>query len=279
MNRLQGYFTHNFNKDILINEEDYQNINTFKNIDWEVSIQKKDFTGGGFYLESLLRAPTQSIIDLDEDWNPIYDNKKDFLDTNLSTVINTYDYILNMFFDTVRFRTDTFKHNINYKSDTTWNGLVALDIDETITGDYYNLLEDMISLCLKNKIKIIFITARWDPFYKNHNGFIKDILKYFINKIKYPIDVWFNPFSNDIHEKKKLKEIGNFKTRQLNMAREELMLKNENCILIDDKEINIINAKKKGFIYSTQVSKGNKIGIDTKVIKNINKIIDIKSIS
>ena len=63
---------------------------------------------------------------------------------------------------------------------------------------------------------------------------------------------------------------------------EEKKIKNKKISKDEEKKvkkINIIIAKKKGFIYSTQVSKDNKIGIDTKVIENINKIIDIKSIS
>jgi len=188
------------------------------------------------------------MIDMDKNYNIIYESEYDFFDEGNEKLLNTYDFILdNYWCYNITLRTDMFIHNNDFIYNNKFKGIIALDIDETITKDDYNLINDIINISINCNIKIIFITARWDPFYSNHNGYIRDIIEIFINSLNYKLELWYNPFSyskfNDI----------NYKSYQLDIARKECLLNKNQCMLIDDNNKNIESAINYGFSYSTLV--------------------------
>ena len=122
------------------------------------------------------------------------------------------------------------------------------------------------------QIKVIFITARWDPFYENHNGKLAEILPRFKGLTNHPIDLWFNPLSrkgnNEFNDM--------YKSKQLDKARVEHNLKREQCILIDNVKSTIDTAKKHGFVNSVCVPNQTKAGITKDALQMINMIISRK---
>ena len=258
--------------DIPITEEDYQNLYSYKDNNWKVNIGNRDITYGAFYLESLCRAPTMSIIDVNSAEQPIYEKKYEFLDSNLEVLMKCYKGVLENFWitDKIIYRTDFSVNNLNSHK---WSGLVALDIDDTVTGDDYGLLKSLCNKCLTNNLKIIFITARDHPFHPYENVPIPKVMSYFLNNyhFNYPIEIWYNPFSKD----KPMKEISKIKIIQLDISRREIGLKSNQCMIIDDQISTINLAKKSGFILSTLVSENGKIGINQKSLDNINDLIEI----
>jgi len=271
-NSLQKKFVGGSKLNFNVKDEDYNNLYTFKGLDWKVSIENKDFTYGAFYLESLCRAPHKSIIDVNDKWMPIYENKFEAFDKNLELLINTYDKILKTMWvhDKINYRTEYYlKKNTDNKK---WNGLVAFDIDNTITKDDNNLLISVIRYCLNNNLKIIFITARPDPFEDHKNGTIRYLMEYLLRNFNfdYVIDIWFNPLS--IGENQNF--VARSKISQLGIVRKELNLPIEKCMIIDDDKVTIDVAKSAGYTKSVVVSNNGNIGLNSNAFNNIKMLIN-----
>ena len=257
-------------KDCSLSISDYHLFSGFTKNDFSGEYNLKNYCD---FVEGLCRSPTQSIIDIEGEQAPIYSKKKDYQDDNLDTIIKTYDYILENWWvqNNINLRVDTNLFNVNFKLEKNWNYLLAFDIDETVTMDEHHILEPLVDYCNYNKIKIIFITARWDPFYKNHNGYLKDILELFLIKMEYPIDLWYNPFSKNNTLKEHIGNCSFIKFRQLELARQELELSSEKCFFIDDKKENVFYMLKNG--YSNCFQTGEK-GISPFILDNIRTIIE-----
>lgn len=100
---------------------------------------------------------------------------------------------------------NSYVENIDRKfkvseTDCKYKGLVALDIDDTITNLKSNKsIKTLCKLCTNNNIKIIFVTARQIPFLCGSKlsqtlSTITDILNdisFDYNKNK--LDIWYNP--------------------------------------------------------------------------------------
>ncbi len=253
-----------------------QTITSFKTKGWGVNIGGRDATQGAFYLESLNRAPHPSVINMDANYNPIYDKNYEYMDSNLELLLTTYQHILDNFWasNNINLRTDSSKFNLSQnQSCQKWNGILALDVDETVTHDDYGLLNELVQYGLDNKIKIIFITARHNPFKGNYNGHLKDIIAPFDRQMGYPVDIWYNPFAKN----QPMSFVSGIKIQQLEIARQELGLPKDKCMLVDNIFMTIDLAKKSGFTYSTQVSTSRKMGVNPKTLKNIKKMVSRKA--
>lgn len=237
----------NLPSDNNISLDDYTNISSYTK--QPEQNKYKNIKSYCDFLESLLRAPHQSIIAIRGKRTPIYKKSFDYQDNNLDSLIETYDYIINNWFfpNNLNIRVDTIIDNIDFfPQNERFNYLMALDIDETVSHDTHGVIEQIINLSNDNNIKIIFVTARWEPFYRNHNGTILDILKVFLDRLNYPVDVWFNPFSrNKINNY--IGDVPTVKFKQIEIARKELKLTRNKCFFIDDKIDNISLMTKKKF--------------------------------
>lgn len=257
--------------DIKLTMNDYENITSFTKQPQQHKYRNiKSYCD---FLEGLLRAPHKSIIGIKGRKSPIYKNSFDYQDQDLDSLIETYDYLIDKWClpNNLNIRVDTIIDNINFKvNNNRFNYLMSLDIDETVSHDKYGMIEKIIKFCSSNKIKIIFITARWDPFYKNHNGTIINILRTFLNKLNYPIDVWFNPFSKNKMLSHHIGDVPMIKFRQLEIARKELKFSKEECFFIDDKRKNVSFLIKKKYrnCYRTE---GH--GIEPRILNKIKIII------
>ena len=255
---------------------DYEKLKTFKTHCWRLF--EKDFFDDGteeaFILESLCRAPHASAIDVDQNFQPIFEKSYDLLDKNLHELMIAYGFILDNYWQDSHFKLRSSLAEINQTDSHSqqWNGIAAFDIDETITHDDHGVLEEAFNVCKKEQIKVIFITARWDPFYENHNGKLAEILPRFKGLTNHPIDLWFNPLSrkgnNEFNDM--------YKSKQLDKARVEHNLKREQCILIDNVKSTIDTAKKHGFVNSVCVPNHAKAGITKDALQMINMIISRK---
>lgn len=196
------------------------------------------------------------------------------MDTNLEVIIKTFNNILNNFWydDRICFRTD-LREKIKINNEHKWNALLALDIDDTITSDDFFLLDKLLEFCKLNKIKVIFITARFNLYLTNPRDIhMSKLIPPLLDKhnFNYTIDIWYNPFSKINN---KIIEIAKTKTIQLEVSRRELDI-NKSKVMIIDNEPGIVNyAKQNGFIYSTQVSNGDKKGINPQCLVNTQKLI------
>ena len=256
--------------------KDYEELKTFKTHCWRLF--EKDFIDDGteeaFILESLCRAPHASAIDVDQNFQPIFEKNYDLLDKNLHELMIAYGFILDNYWQDSHFKLRSSLADINQTDSHSqqWNGIAAFDIDETITHDDHGVLEEAFNVCKKEQIKVIFITARWDPFYENHNGKLAEILPRFKGLTNHPIDLWFNPLSrkgnNEFNDM--------YKSKQLDKARVEHNLKREQCILIDNVKSTIDTAKKHGFVNSVCVPNQTKAGITKDALQMINMIISRK---
>lgn len=269
-NSLQFQFTDFSKYKINNNENDYSDISSFKKKIWNLGGYENQEIRTGACLESLFRAPYTSIIDMDVNLRPIYEQDYEKIDSSLKKIMNTYTFILNNWFDMdkINLCVDKKYSNNDFEFNTTWDSLLGLDIDETITHTDPNLLKELISYCKKNTTKIVVITARWDPFYSNHNGFLKDILKIFVEELDYPLDVWYNPFSKISDNVKYIK------VKQFNFARQELKIIKQRCMFVDDSEKTISFMKECGFNKSILVSNNqNKEGITIDILKKIMNLL------
>jgi len=262
--------SNNLPNDIKLTMNDYKNITSFTKQPEENKYRNiKSFCD---FLEGLLRAPHGSIIGIKGRQTPIYKKSFDYQDKDLKSLIQTYDYIVNewCFPNNLNIRVDTIVDNINFKPENNFNYLLALDIDETVSHDKYKMIEKIIHFCQQNQIKIIFITARWEPFYRNHNGTIKDILKLFLNSLNYPIDVWFNPFSKNKMLSSQIGNVPMVKFKQLEIARKELKLSKNECFFIDDKidTVSLMTKKKYSNSFRTEGQ-----GIEPRILNKIKMII------
>ena len=268
-NTLQraNQFTQNYQ------ECDYQQTEGFKPHYWRLFKKEifDDCTEEALLLESLCRAPHASVIDLNQHFNPIYEGSFDLLDKNLHELMIAYGFILDNFWHDTHFKLRSSLADVNQASrdKQNWNGIAAFDIDETITHDDHGVLEEAFNACKSNHMKVIFITARWDPFYKNHNGKLSEILPRFKKMTNHPIDLWFNPMS-----RKGNNEFNDlYKAKQLDKARLENDLSAQQCILIDNVQSTIKTAQQFGFINSICVPNQQKTGITTDALKMIGKVV------
>lgn len=252
--------------------KDYEVLKSFKTHCWRLF--EKDFfddcTEEAFILESLCRAPHASAIDVDQNFQPLFEKSYDLLDKNLHELMIAYGFILDNYWQDSHYKLRSSLADVNqcdsYSQD--WNGIAAFDIDETITHDDHGILEEAFNVCNNEQIKVIFITARWDPFYENHNGKLAEILPRFKDLTKHPIDLWFNPLSRKGND-----EFNDmYKSKQLDKARAEHNLKREQCILIDNVKSTIDMAKKQGFVNSVCVPNHAKAGITKEALQMINMI-------
>lgn len=275
-NSLQLKFTDFSKYKLNNNEDDYINITSFKKKIWNLGGYENQEIRTGACLESLFRAPYTSIIDLDVNFQPIYESEYELLDSGIKKIMNTYKLILDNWIDTnkINLCVDKRYSNTNFEFCSNWEFLLGLDIDETITHTEPKVLKELVKYCKKYKAKIIVITARWDPFYSNHNGLLKDILNIIVEELDYPLDVWYNPFSK-LYDNVKF-----MKVKQFNFARQELKINNkQKCMFVDDTEKTISLMKKCGYYKSVQVS-DNKIkdGITPMILKKIVSLLFKKEI-
>ena len=252
---------------------DYQAIESFKPHYWRLFEKNifDDCTEEALLLEALCRAPHASVIDVNNEFQPIYEESFDLLDKNLHELLIAYGFILDNYWhdDHFKFRSSLADVNEPVINKQNWNGIAAFDIDETITHDDHGMLEEAFRACKSNQMKVIFITARWDPFYKNHNGKLSEILPRFKKLTNHPIDLWFNPMSrkgnNEFNDM--------YKAKQLEKARLENDLSAKQCILIDNVQSTIKTAKQFGFINSICVPDRHKTGITEDALKMLRNVI------
>lgn len=250
----------------------YDQIITFKKPEWRLLDDRLiDPTHGAFTLESLCRAPHPSVVSFDESFKPVFEAEYDLLDRNFGQLFRAYDYVLsNLWCDErIRLRSNPC---INSKSLTpsrsACNGLLALDIDETITHDEHDMLEQIVKYSIDSSIQIVFITARWDPFYANHNGYLKDIFSNFPVDLIGLTDLWYNPFSRG----SQMDFNNDVKIQQMNVASSELGLSADKCMLVDNVKSTVVAAQNAGHVFSTHVPCDNKIGVTQEVYDNLKRV-------
>ena len=130
------------------------------------------------------------------------------------------------------------------------------------------MLECIVKYAVESSIHIIFITARWDPFYANHNGYLKDIIANFPVERFGVTDLWYNPFSRD----SQMDFNDGVKIQQMKVASSELGLSADKCMLVDNVKSTVIAARNAGHVFSTHVPCEHKIGVTQEVFENLKRV-------
>lgn len=243
--------------------EDYQkHIFSFKNSDWRFYDKNNQYKAAD-YLEYLFKAPTKSVISLDSNHNPIYKNNNP-VNEGTQKVLSVYKYILDNWWINkgIQLRVDINIYNKYSKINNNWNGLLGLDIDETITHTKPKILKLLIKFCLLKKVKIILITARSDPFFSNHNGSLKDITKILSEALNYKLEIWYNPFSKEY-------DVPKMKLKQLLFSNSEIGVPFRKCIFIDNHFETLQYIKSYVNIEIISSLNNNKFGISWNMLKII----------
>ena len=254
-------------------KSDYQTVESFKPHYWRLFEKHifNDCTEEALLLEALCRAPHASVIDVNNNLQPIHEETYDLLDKNLHELLIAYEFILDNYWHDNHFKLRSSLADVNQAAinKQNWKGLAAFDIDETITHDDHGVLEEAFKACKNNRMKVIFITARWDPFYENHNGKLLNILPRFKEMTNHPIELWFNPMS-----RKGNNEFNDlYKAKQLEKARIESDLSADRCMLIDNVPSTVEAAKEYGFVNSICVPDQHKTGITEEALKMLKNIM------
>lgn len=265
-NSLQKkYFDFESYKDINdVSNDDVQNIFSFKNPEWRFYDKNNQYKAAD-YLEYLFRAPTKSIIGMDSNYHPVYKDNKS-LNDKTKEILLLYEYILDKWWidRNIKLRVDINIHNTNFKIRNNWNGLLALDINETITHTKPNILKLLLNFCLFNKVKVILITETHDPFYSNDNGSLNDITKIIRKILNYKLEIWYNPFPKEYG-------IPQMKLKQLFFSNSEIGVPFKKCIFIDNDLETLQYIKKYVNIETISSYQDNKFGITQDMLKIIKK--------
>ena len=212
----------------------------------------------GMRLEEIFRSYHKKIIDLDKDFIPIYlDNDRDKYDTKNDKdqfkLIEIYSKTIKFMESTKNIRFLTHYNQLDFNFDNLYfciyRGLLALDIDDTITNlTEIKSIKEMISISEKNMIKVIFVTSRQIPFlygkkYEQKTSPIEKILENIEFDYKNnSIDVWYNP---DCFMKNKTKP-HEIKYLQIEKTLKDYKIPKENCIFFDDNRFNVNFCNSKG---------------------------------
>ena len=223
-------------------------ISEFLHEDWTVNPgNNKDIYHYCFYLDSLFMAPYNSIIDLDNNFNPIFLNNRDMESKNREILIEQYDIISkDIFIDNINLYTNPYIFKNIEDINNNYNGLLIFDIDGTINHKKNKNVNKIINLAELKNLKIILCSARQNIFTNNEKiekDYLKNIMKYNgFMKLKNKVDVWFNPFQ----KKSDLIQIANFKIKQIQFNLKNYNIKSEDTYYFDDSSINIEKAKEIG---------------------------------
>lgn len=200
-----------------------------------------------YFLESLFIAPYNTIIDMDEFFNPIFSEHVDFESKNRDKLVKEYDIIAkDIFIDKINLRSRPYHFTQNKKANSCdWNGLVIFDIDGTITNENNIETKHIINFCREKQIKISLCSARQNIFYDAyHDSRLQDIMRYnILFSLDYDIDIWFNPYQHLFTNQ----EISFKKLNQIEYAASELGLPNEKVFIFDDNKLNIDTLYMNGF--------------------------------
>jgi hypothetical protein len=212
-----------------------------------------------YFLESILLAPYNTIIDMDEFFNPIFSKHADFESTNRDKLVKEYNIITeDIFIDKINLRSRPYYFTQNKEANSSqWNGLLIFDIDGTISHKNNNETKNIITFCQENKIKISLCSARQNIFYDaHHESRLKDIIEiYFHPTLDYDLDVWFNPYQHLFTDQ----EIALKKLEQIEYAAFELKLPNEKVFIFDDNKLNTETFYINGFQNTYHVCSANGI--------------------
>ena len=217
---------------------------------WKVNPGNKyDNLNFCFYLESLFMAQHNTIIDIDDNLEPVISDIRDYESENREELIKEYEIISNdLYIDNINVysRPYLFKEIEDIKDE--YDGLLVLDIDGTINHKNNKNVNRMVEISKKNKIKIILCSARQNIFTnneENEDNYLKNIIEYNgLNNLGYNLDVWYNPHQSSLN----IYEIGKYKTEQIKFISKIYKIDFKNIYFFDDNLINIDIAKEVGII-------------------------------
>ena len=214
-----------------------------------------------YFLESLFIAPYNTIIDMDESFNPIFSEHSDFESKNRDQLVKEYDVIAkDIFIDKINLRSRPYHFTQNKEANSRhWNGLVIFDIDGTITHENNIETKNIITFCRENQIKISLCSARQNIFYDAYyDSRLQEIMRYnLLFSLDYDIDIWFNPYQHLSTNQ----EISFKKLNQIEYAAFELKLPNEKVFIFDDNKLNIDTLSMNGFQNTYLVDSKNGIHV------------------
>jgi hypothetical protein len=111
-----------------------KSISEFLPENWSVSPENKnDVYHYCFYLDSLFLAPYNSVVDLDNNFNPILSKHRDIESENTEMLVKQYNIISNeIFIDNINLYTRPYIFKKLEDDNIEYDGLVIFDIDGTI---------------------------------------------------------------------------------------------------------------------------------------------------
>ena len=235
---------------------------------WKVNPgNKKDNRNFVFYLEALFMAPHNTIIDIDDNLEPVLSDHRDFNSVNREKLMKEYEIITNdISIDKINIFCRPYLFKKIEDIENRYNGLLVFDIDGTINHKNNKNVLKMIELSKEKNIKIILCSTRHNIFTnyeKNEDNHLKNIIEYNgLNNLGYKLDVWFNPHQNSLNKNQRAE----YKIDQIKFNIKIYKIDINNVYFFDDKIKNINKAKEEGIINSFLVD--YKVGITDEILEN-----------
>lgn len=233
---------------------------------------KRDNRNFVFYLEALFMAPHNTIIDIDDNLEPVLSDHRDFNSVNREKLMKEYEIITN---DISIEKINIFCRPYLFKKiediENRYNGLLVFDIDGTINHKNNKNVLKMVELSKEKNIKIILCSTRHNIFTdyeKNEDNHLKNIIEYNgLNNLGYKLDVWFNPHQYSLNKNQRAE----YKIDQIKFNIKIYKIDFNNVYFFDDKIKNIDKAKEEGIKNSFLVD-SNK-GITNKQLNEFELLI------